>query len=209
MLVAQEFADPLFELDRQRSVPDQCRGAGAVNSELAHRLDSGMQDARVGIEAEIVLAGEIDALEEFPLVGTLSAPIVGTVLGCSAQRPQPGRAAKLLPLEKGANALKQVRSRQMPEIAHAPAERVKAWGFTGKVTHFGTYPLVSTGTLTANRITIAFAPWLTGVKLYLFDQLLKRHRLGLEVDAANLDTFYAIALQRVRRQGNYRDVRRP
>jgi len=54
------------------------------------------------------------------------------------------------------------------------------------------------GTLTANRITIAFLLWLKGVKLYLFNQLLESNRLGLEVHAADLDAFQPIAFQRVR-----------
>ena len=51
------------------------------------------------------------------------------------------------------------------------------------------------GTLTANQITIAFSQWLTGVKLYLFNQLLKSDRLGLEIHATHLDALQPIAFE--------------
>src|SRR3954471_22527385 len=73
-------------------------------------------------KAEIILRGEIDALEQGAFIGARLAAAVRPQFGGAAQRPQAGAAARLLPLIEGVYPPEQVIARNVAEILHASAQ---------------------------------------------------------------------------------------
>ncbi len=95
MLHAQEFADLALQRERERGVADQSGRSGAMHAELAHRLDGGFEHGRVRGQAEIILRGEIHALEQVAFVGARLAFGVRAHLGRTAERPKSGACRRI------------------------------------------------------------------------------------------------------------------
>lgn len=96
VIVTEELGDLVLECERERCVADQRGRAGAVDAEVVHGLDRRLQDRGMRIEAEVVLAREVDPVEQRAVVRARGAAAERALFGGAAQRP-PGISPTVSP----------------------------------------------------------------------------------------------------------------
>lgn len=118
----QIIGDALLERHGQVGVTDESRRAGAVHAVGLDRLDRRFLDRRMRGHAQIVLRGEVHAIDGIATVVGGGTHSTRACFGGAGKGPQTVHATVVLPGEERVTALGEVGTALDAKIAHAAAE---------------------------------------------------------------------------------------
>src|SRR6185312_10348937 len=133
MVHVEKFRDLALKRHRMRSVADQRRRSGAVDTATLDRFNGRSHDIGMRGEAEIVLRGEVDAVHPVAPVVLRGANGLGSIFGRARERPEAVLPAQVLPAEESLGAAQKVSSARNTEISHAARQRSRRHTAVGSV----------------------------------------------------------------------------